>query len=322
MSGVTLLSSRDGRYSLRHVQVSLGLSRAVIDGLVNAGFVAPDRGARNPARFSFQDLMLLRTAHELAQAKVAPRRIVEALTTPARRLPEGAALTGVRMSALGSSVIVRDDEGARDAGSGQFVMDFDALAPASDDNTPEATPHFVGAAQCHRASTVVAPTAHAHASRHAHRSHRLRRRESRIRTRRRFTRTERCTGRRSRVPPRHQTGPGHVAAAVNLSAMLNEQRRAADVDALCAAVLQSGVDHALLRFNHGLALEDLGRRRPHWLPTARPWNSTPTWPMPTTTQPACWSHARCARCAAALQRVSTAAAFERLRRTSASLLLR
>ena len=40
MSGATL-SSRDERYSLRHVQASLGLSRAVIDGLVDLPFALP-----------------------------------------------------------------------------------------------------------------------------------------------------------------------------------------------------------------------------------------------------------------------------------------
>ena len=86
-------SSRDERYSLRHVESSLGVSRAVIDGLVDAGFVTPALGPRNQRRFTFQDLMLLRTAHELRQAKVAPKRIVEALSKLRAALPEGAALT-------------------------------------------------------------------------------------------------------------------------------------------------------------------------------------------------------------------------------------
>ena len=88
------MGAREGRYSLKHVQTSLGVSRAVVSGLVEAGFVLPSRGPRNEQRFSFQDLMLLRTAHELRQAKVPPRQIVEALSRLQAALPEGAPALG------------------------------------------------------------------------------------------------------------------------------------------------------------------------------------------------------------------------------------
>ena len=52
-------------YTLRNLQAMLGLSRGVITGLVDAGFVTPTRGKRREYRFSFQDVVLLRTAYGL-----------------------------------------------------------------------------------------------------------------------------------------------------------------------------------------------------------------------------------------------------------------
>ena len=56
-------------YTLRGIQSMLGLSRGVIAGLIAAGFVTPSRGTRNEYRFSFQDVVLLRTAHSLQAAQ-------------------------------------------------------------------------------------------------------------------------------------------------------------------------------------------------------------------------------------------------------------
>jgi len=57
-------------YSLREVGKLLGLPRSVVNGLVEAGFVTPARGRRREYRFSFHDLVLLRAAQGLAEAKI------------------------------------------------------------------------------------------------------------------------------------------------------------------------------------------------------------------------------------------------------------
>ena len=63
-------------YTIRGIQEMLGLSRGVISGLIAAGFVTPTRGARNEYRFTFQDVVLLRTAHRLQAAQIPPRKIL------------------------------------------------------------------------------------------------------------------------------------------------------------------------------------------------------------------------------------------------------
>ncbi|HVK31996.1 MAG TPA: hypothetical protein VM845_05775, partial [Burkholderiaceae bacterium] len=112
-------------YTLRRVQALLGLSRRIVAGLIAEGFVAPTRGPRNEWRFTFQDLMLLRTAHALQASKIPPRRVLRALARLKAALPQSLPLTGLRITAIGADVAVRDRNGQWQADSGQLLMDFD-----------------------------------------------------------------------------------------------------------------------------------------------------------------------------------------------------
>lgn len=112
-------------YSLRDIQSMLGISKAVIGGLVDAGFVIPSRGPRREYRFTFQDVVLLRTAHSLQAARIAPRKIVSALKRLRSTLPAELPLTGLRISAVGSEVAVREGDTQWHADSGQLLMDFE-----------------------------------------------------------------------------------------------------------------------------------------------------------------------------------------------------
>ena len=108
----------------------LGLTRTIVSGLIAEGFVAPTRGRRNEWRFTFQDLMLLRTAHALQASKIPPRRILRSLVRLKADLPQELPLTGLRITAIGADVAVRDRAGQWQADSGQLLMDFD-VAPVA-----------------------------------------------------------------------------------------------------------------------------------------------------------------------------------------------
>ena len=89
-----------------------------------AGFLTPERGPRNGYRFSFQDLVLLRTARELAQARVPPHRIRNAFRGLARHLPSGRSLSEIRITPDGHGVLVHDEGNAWNPESGQLQIDF------------------------------------------------------------------------------------------------------------------------------------------------------------------------------------------------------
>jgi len=106
----------------------LGVSRAVLAGLIDAGFVSPKRGPRNEHRFTFRDLMLVRTAYALQLGKIPPRKILRSLAKLKASLPQELPLTGLRITAIGADVVVHDRMGNWAAESGQLLMDFE-VAP-------------------------------------------------------------------------------------------------------------------------------------------------------------------------------------------------
>jgi len=109
-------------YSMRDVQRVLRLSADTTRNLIKAGFVKPARGTRREYRFSFQDLIVLRTARALIDAKIPARRIHRSLESLRRELPESVPLSGLSISAVGEHVVVRDGDTQRQVDSGQYLL--------------------------------------------------------------------------------------------------------------------------------------------------------------------------------------------------------
>jgi tetratricopeptide (TPR) repeat protein len=150
---------------LKSVRDMLGLSAGTLTRLVDAGFVTPDRGPRNEYQFSFQDVVLLRTAHRLQAAKIPPRRIVKALASLREQLPEQLPLSGLRISAVGNDVAVQAGGLQWDAESRQMLLDFEvtpaggtvALISRELDAEPPARP-----ARLHAVPSTDGPSTQAH----------------------------------------------------------------------------------------------------------------------------------------------------------------
>ena len=222
------------RYSLRNVQELLGLSRTVVTGLIREGFVAPVPGRRHEYRFSLRDLMLLRTAYALQQARIPPRRIFRALNSLRDTLPAELPLTGLRISAIGDQVVVRDQRGPWQADTGQLLMDFEVAErhgtvmlmersgsrAAARDEADQACDWFERGEAAEGSEPAAAEQAYRQAI---------------------------------------ALDPSLVPAYVNLGAMLSEAGRSADASKVYEQAAQHGVDDATLHFNHGVALEDQGR---------------------------------------------------------------
>ncbi len=112
-------------YGVRDVERLLGLSRRTLWVLIDAGFVQPRRGARNTLRFSFQDLIVLRTAQALSAAKLSNRKINQSLRELRKQLPDALPLSGLRIDAVGQRVVVREGKTRWQAGSGQYLLAFE-----------------------------------------------------------------------------------------------------------------------------------------------------------------------------------------------------
>src|SRR5690242_11912608 len=113
------------RYGVRDVERLLRLPRSTIRALIAAGFVSPERGPRSAWRFSFQDLIVLRTAQALADANVPQRRITRSVKELRRHLPEAMPLSGLSICAVADRVVVKEGASRWQAESGQYLLEFE-----------------------------------------------------------------------------------------------------------------------------------------------------------------------------------------------------
>ncbi|HET9947569.1 MAG TPA: helix-turn-helix domain-containing protein, partial [Longimicrobiales bacterium] len=113
-------------YTTREVAEVLGLSASTILSWARSGLLTPERSARGAYVFSFQDLVLLRSARELLEAEMSARRVRRALAALREQLPAGRPLSAVRISALGDRILVRDGERVWEPDSCQLRLDLGA----------------------------------------------------------------------------------------------------------------------------------------------------------------------------------------------------
>lgn len=221
-------------YSLKDVAELLALPETQLRGFVRSGLLSPSRGARGELRFGLQDLVLLRTAKALL-AHVPPRKLHRALTRLKAQLPRGRSLTGVRITAAGEDLLVRDGGAAWEADSGQGVLDFD-VADLAREVAPLARR---AAARALAASEELSADAWFELAEDLEPFEAERARDA----------YRRCL----------ELDPHHVDAHVNLGRLLHEagQTRAAETHYRMALVLRP--QDATAAFNLGVALEDLAR---------------------------------------------------------------
>src|SRR5881397_355195 len=97
-------------YTAQDVARLLGLSLSQVRAFARDGFLAPDRGPRGEYLFSFQDLVILRTAKGLVAQRVPERRIRSALKRLRAELPRGRSLAELRIAAEGDRIVVSDGQ--------------------------------------------------------------------------------------------------------------------------------------------------------------------------------------------------------------------
>ena len=220
-------------YSLRAVEELLGLKRGVVARFVAAGFVTPQRGPRNAYRFSFQDVVLLRTAQALVAAQVPRRRLLASLRALRSRLPREMPLSGLRIQAVGTDVVVSEGGARWQADSGQRLLDFELR---QDEGGHVVLLHHRGPA--HAAPADDAPAWHARAE---------------------ALEAQNPSGAEAAYRAALARDPGHVASLVNLGALLCDTGRCAEAERLLDEGHRLVPDDAAILFNLAIALEDLDR---------------------------------------------------------------
>lgn len=213
----------------------LGLSQAQIRTFASKGFLEAAPGAEGELRFGFRDLVLLRTAGELSAARVPIRRLRRVLERLREQLPEGRAITGVRITADGDRVVVRDGETVWNPESGQALFDFSVaelarkVAPYALESARQVRARAAAATGeewyeigCELELTSIAEAKAAY---------------------------EQAIAADSALADAH----------VNLGRLLHEEGSAEAAARHYRAALETDPRHAIAAYNLGVALEDLGR---------------------------------------------------------------
>jgi tetratricopeptide (TPR) repeat protein len=111
-------------YDTKDLERLFGLPASAVRSLTRAGHVSPvKRGGR--LHYSFQDLLMLRTASALRAAKISPRRINRTLQTLRATLPAGSAANARSLTALGDQIAIREGKMTWESDSGQYVLALD-----------------------------------------------------------------------------------------------------------------------------------------------------------------------------------------------------
>ena len=112
-------------YTTQEVSSLIGLKPHQVRHFVRRELLNPERGDKGEYLFSFQDVVLLRTAKGLLDSAVTPRRALKVLVRLKRQLPHLPSLSAMRIVRDGASLLVRSENRAWDAETGQTQFAFD-----------------------------------------------------------------------------------------------------------------------------------------------------------------------------------------------------
>ena len=115
--------SSDG-YSAREVAALLNIPPERVRSFVHARLLNPERGERGEYRFSFRDLVLLRTLKGLVDAQIPARRLRHALGKLKQQVPAERPLSAVAITAEEDRIVARDGRSKWNPESGQMAFDF------------------------------------------------------------------------------------------------------------------------------------------------------------------------------------------------------
>ena len=254
-------------FSTHAVAKILGLSDSKIRSCARAGLLAPARGRGGRLRWTFQDLLLLKTTRGLLDAGVPARRIRRMLTSLRRQLPGDQAISSVTVYADGRRVVAWDGAARWQPDSGQFLFNFDAQAVAAA-VTPIGEPATAPARDVRTAQDwfnlgCELDTTSPDEARHAY-EQALALEAGLADAHVNLGRLRHQGGDAGRAESHYRAAlalaPDDAVAHFNLAGLLEETGRAADAQAAYQRALAADPDFADAHYNLGLLLDSLGRR--------------------------------------------------------------
>jgi tetratricopeptide (TPR) repeat protein len=108
-------------YDTKDLKRLFGLPATTVRSLERAGYLNPVKRAGR-LHYSFQDLIVLRTASALRAANIPAKRINRTLERLRAGMPEGTVLNRLSLTALGDRIAVRDGRMLWESESGQYVL--------------------------------------------------------------------------------------------------------------------------------------------------------------------------------------------------------
>jgi tetratricopeptide (TPR) repeat protein len=222
-------------FTIREAATMLGISPAQIRALAAKGLLPSEADPDGELRLGFQDLVILRTAGELAAANIPQRRVQRVLERLRDRLPAGRSLAAVRIAADGERVVVREEGAVYNPESGQSLFDFSVAELAAQ---AEPLVRAAVASAFQREQTLQADEWYdlgcdleVSSPREAKDA---------------YKRTL-------------DLDPHHADAHVNLGRLLHEEGTPAAAERHYREAMRLNPEHPTAAFNLGVALEDLGR---------------------------------------------------------------
>ncbi|MCA7082344.1 tetratricopeptide repeat protein [Cupriavidus sp. DB3] len=248
-------------FTLKDIEGTFGVSRGTVASLTRAGLLEPIKGSRGERQFSFQDVVLIRTADSLKKANVPPRRVTRALQR-LKAWSQDRPLSGVRIAAVGNGVVVSEAHRQWEVETGQLVMELQpsrsqpgaVLSIQSARKADNRAENSADNCADNRADNCTDPTEH---------------------------RAEEHTGHGPDAATWFQLGcqleaqdmrkaeqayrraiaiaPDYADPYLNLGCLLTEAGRVQEAESLYRDALTAICDEPLLHFNLGVTLEDLER---------------------------------------------------------------
>jgi tetratricopeptide (TPR) repeat protein len=108
-----------------------GIPASHVRSLIRAGHIRPLKKAGRLS-YSFQDLIVLRTAGSLRAAKIPAQRINRTLREIRESLPGELPLSGLSIVAVGDRIMIREGHALREGDTGQYTLELEVFDRGGD----------------------------------------------------------------------------------------------------------------------------------------------------------------------------------------------